>query len=355
MGKYTYDQSGNRYQLRGSKHTCPSCGKHTLQLYVRESDGEPINDVVGKCDRHYHCGYDLKPWAYYEEHTDELPTNATRQCYKPEAPKPLFTIPADYVKQSMATAQPGQCDFIDILLRFFDKKDVEKVCRKYFLGKTKTKAVIFWQIDESGLIHEGKVMKYNTANGKRDKASWATGESGWIFSKLQGRGLLPMDASSTKIMFGQHLLATADKDTNVCVVESEKNAIFGAIAFPDFTWLAVGSAQEIGKIWKIRNILAKCRCVILVPDSDAMQEWSQKAEGFKLPNLKVWKLCLGHPDGWDIADYIQDKWMQKPVTITAYHSQKETDTHTLIESITTKNPAVALLIDRLSLEVVSTI
>ena len=140
---------------------------------------------------------------------------------------------------------------------------------------------------------------------------------------MQGLGLLPMDAVSTKILFGQHLLATANNETNICVTESEKNAIFGAIAFPDYVWLAVGSGQELGKLWKVRNTLAKCRCVILVPDSDAINEWSRKAEDFKLTNLKVWKLCQGHPDGWDIADYIRDKWLQRPQTITAYHRATE--------------------------------
>jgi len=374
--RHTYDQSGNAYHLKGGKHTCPQCGQHTLQLYIKEADGDPINDVVGKCDRHYNCGYNLKPWAYFEEHPDELPMKYKHKRTKPEPPKPLVTIPMEYVEKSMATAKPGQCDFIDIIMHLFPKEDVARVIEKYYLGTTKEKSVIFWQIDENGNVHEGKAMAYNPANGKRDKASWQTCASKWIFSTMQGRGLLPMDAASTKILFGQHLLATADKETMVCVTESEKNAIFGAIAFPDYVWLAVGSGQELGKLWKVRNIFAKCRCVILVPDSDAINEWIRKAEDFKLTNLKVWKLCQGHPDGWDIADYIRDKWLQRPQTITAYHrttepvatltpSQPTTPPPPMennvivalcpqhrLERMAASNPAISLLVDKLQLEAI---
>lgn len=371
--RHTYDQSGNAYHLKGGKHTCPQCGKHTLQLYINIDNADPINDVVGKCDRHYNCGYDLKPWAYFEEHPNELPRKHKHRRTKPEPPKPLVTIPFEYVEKSMATANPGQCDFIDIILHLFSKEDVARVIEKYHLGTTREKSVIFWQIDENNNVHEGKAMAYNPANGKRDKASWQTGASKWIFSTMQGRGLLPMDASSTKILFGQHLLATSDENTKICVTESEKNAIFGAIAFPDYVWFAVGSSQELGKLRNVRDILAKCRSVILVPDSDAINEWSRKAEDFKLTNLTVWKLCQGHPDGWDIADYIRDKWLQRPSTITAYHRKKETDTpstprreptkqqmednNTIValcpqhrlEKLMATNPAVALLVDKLEL------
>lgn len=343
---YLTDQAGRKYQLKGGKHTCPHCQNHSLQLYVNLKTGDSINDMVGKCDHHYSCGYNLTPRDYFQDHPEELPTKARDKVKKP---KTLVTIHPDYVRKSLVAAEPGKCSFIDILLRMFRKEDVERVCELYQLGATKHKAVIFWQISEQYLIHEGKAMAYGASDekrkkaipfdesmGKRDKASWATGESKWIFSTLQGRGLLPNDAESEKICFGQHLLRNANKNINVCVTESEKNAVFGSIAFPDYTWLAVGSSQELGKLWKIRDTLAKCRSVILVPDSDSIQEdanpnWNKKAEELKLPNLKIWKICQGHASGWDLADYIQDKWMQKAMsntgssraTITAYHRQCE--------------------------------
>lgn len=318
MGKFTYDQNGTAYHLKGGKHACPSCGKHTLQLYVGRDSGEPINDMVGKCDRHYHCGYDYPPKAYYQDHPEELPPAKDGRRYaqrNQEPQRPLVTIPKEYlVKSIIPKAERGLCAFTDILLQMFAPSDVKRIIDTYYLGHTKQGAVIFWQIDTKGLIREGKAMQYNAHTGGRDKASWATGESYWIFSTLQARKVLPTPASSTKCIFGEHLLRDADSSTNVMITESEKNAIFGALAFPDFTWLAVGSSQDIGKIWKVKDILAKCRSVVVIPDADALQDWKEQVKRLNLPNAKVSNLCAGHAGGWDLADMIRDRYMQHPQT-----------------------------------------
>lgn len=315
MGKYTYDQRGTAYHLKGGKHTCPSCGKHTLQLYVGVDNGEPINDQVGKCDRHYNCGYDYPPKAYFADHPEELPPPkyGRRRYYPQEPQKPPVTIPKEYVVNSIIPeAKNGLCGFLDILLQMFAPSDVKRVIDKYYLGYTRHGAVIFWQIDSKGLIREGKAMQYSVYTGGRDKASWATGESFWIFSTLQARGVLTGNDTSTKCIFGQHLLREADANTNVMIVESEKNAIFGALSMPDYTWVAVGSSQDIGKIEKVKDILGRCRSVVVIPDADALQDWREKVKALNMPNVKVSNLCAGHAGGWDLADVIRDIYMQHP-------------------------------------------
>ena len=315
MGKYTYDQRGTAYQLKGGKHTCPSCGKNTLQLYVGVDNGEPINDQVGKCDRHYNCGYDYPPKAYFADHPEELPPakDGRRRYYKQEPQKPLVTIPKEYVVNSIIPeAKNGLCGFIDILLQMFAPSDVKRVIDKYYLGYTRHGAVIFWQIDTKGQTIEGKAMQYNVYTGGRDKASWATGESFWVFSTLQARGIIQTPATSTKCIFGEHLLREADANTNVMIVESEKNAIFGALAMPEYTWLAVGSSQDIGKIEKVKDILGRCRSVVVIPDADALKDWREKVKAMNMANVKVSNLCAGHAGGWDLADVIRDIYMQHP-------------------------------------------
>ena len=320
MGKFTYDQNGTAYHLKGGKHACPSCGKHTLQLYVGRDSGEPISGMVGKCDRHYNCGYDYPPKAYYQDHPEELPPvkGGRRYAQRNQEPrKPPVIIPKDYlVKSIIPKAEKGLCAFIDIILQMFAPSGVKRIIDTYYLGHTKQGAVIFWQIDTKGLIREGKAMQYNAHTGGRDKASWATGESYWIFSTLQARKVLPTPASSTKCIFGEHLLKDADYNTNVMITESEKNAIFGALAFPDYTWLAVGSSQDIGKIWKVKDMLAKCRSVVFIPDADALLDWKEHVKRLNLPNAKVSNLCAGHAGGWDFADIIRDRYMQHPQTFT---------------------------------------
>lgn len=315
MSKYTYDQNGTAYQLKGGKHTCPSCGKHTLQLYVGVENGEPINDQVGKCDRHYNCGYDYPPKAYFADHPEELPPSkyGKQRYYQQKPQKPLVFVPKEYlIKSIIPEAKNGLCGFIDILLQMFDSSDIQRVIDKYFLGHTKHGAVIFWQIDSKGLIREGKAMQYNVYTGGRDKASWATGESFWIVSTLQARGIIQTPDISTKCMFGEHLLREADANTNVMLVESEKNAIFGALAMPEYTWLAVGSSQDIGKIEKVKDILGRCRSVVVIPDADALKDWREKVKALNMPNVKVSNLCAGHAGGWDLADVIRDIYMQHP-------------------------------------------
>ena len=319
MAKYTYDQSGTAYHLKGGKHTCPSCGHPTLQLYISADSGEPINDKVGKCDRHNNCGYDYPPKAYFADNPEELPPakDGKRRYYQQEPQKPLVTIPKEYVVNSIIPdAKNGLCGFIDFLLQMFAPAEVKRVIDTYFLGYDRYGAVIFWQIDEKGLIREGKAMKYNPHTGERDKASWATGESYWIFSTLQAFGKLPTPATSTKCFFGQHLLRSATASTNVMIVEGEKNAILGALAMPEYVWLAVGSSQDIGKIWKVKDILGKCRSVVVIPDADALQDWQKKVKALNLPNIKVTTLCAGHAGGWDIGDMIRDKFIQSPQTFT---------------------------------------
>ena len=320
MSKYTYDPNGTAYHLKGGKHTCPSCGKHTLQLYLAAGTGEPINDQVGKCDRHYNCGYDYTPKAYYSDNPKELPPakDSGRRMGLYEPPKPLVVIPKEFVMKSIIReAKNGQCSFIDILLQMFMPDDVQRVVSKYYLGRTKSGAVIFWQIDAKGLVHEGKAMKYDVHTGGRDKASWATGESFWIFSNLQSRGILPNGTTSAKCMFGEHLLRDANGDTTVYITESEKNAIYGAIIMPDATWLAVGSSQDIGKVWNARSILVKCRSVVFVPDTDALQDWRDHVQRFRLGNAKVSNLCAGHAGGWDLADYVRDIHINHPQQLIA--------------------------------------
>ena len=342
MSKYTYDQNGTAYHLHGSKYACPSCSHRSLQLYENVATGEPINDQVGKCDRHYNCGYDYQPKAYFADHPEELPPakDGRRRYYLSEPQKPLLVIPKEFVVKSIIhRAEKGLCGFSDILLQMFAPEDVKRVIDKYYLGYTKHGAVIFWQIDEKGRIREGKAMQYNVHTGGREKASWAMGDSFWIFSTLQASGKLPKPATSTKCIFGQHLLRDADTNASVYITESEKNAIFGALAMPDAIWLAVGSSQDFGKVSKVKDILMKFASVVFVPDADAINDWREKAKRLHLPNAKVSNLCAGHPDGWDLADIIRDIYMQHPQQFRATQRREPTQaTVPMVETITEPTP-----------------
>ena len=249
----------------------------------------------------------------------------------------------------------------------FPAEEVQRVIETYYLGHTKSGSVIFWQIDEKGLIREGKAMKYQTS-GNRDKGSWAVGESFWIYSTLVGRGVLPANTKAQQCMFGQHLLREANRDTKIYLVESEKNAIFGSLMFREGMWLAVGSSQEIGKVWKVRNILTGCRSVVFVPDADAINDWSEYIERFHLPNATVNRFCAGHAGGHDIADYAHYLYWQNPHVFMP--KEEETiqpsassvgivedsvlrEKKQILADMVESNPAIGLLVEKFDLQLVA--
>ena len=93
----------------------------------------------------------------------------------------------------------------------------------------------------------------------------------------------------------------------MALVESPKNALFGAIAFPQLTWVAVGSKGMLK-----RNLLESLRGrdVMVFPDCDGVEEWTQTLKGMAdLANFTVSDFCSRMaPEGqpkFDIADYMQ--------------------------------------------------
>lgn len=332
-----------------------------------------INDQVGKCDRHYNCGYDYKPRTYYTDHPSELPPGKDgKRRYMLEPKQTVIPIDKSYVERTLIpTATEGMTVFTDYLLRLFPADRVKQAIDTFYLGRTKSKAVIFWQIDEKGIVREGKVMKYQPT-GNRDKSSWVVGESFWIFSSLQSRGELPAkdgekEIKSAKCIFGQHQLRNAGRDTRVFIVEGEKNAVIGSLMMPGGLWLAVGSSEEIGKVWKVKNILSQCRSVVFVPDADAIKDWREQVEHFDLPNAAVSNFCAGHAGGYDLADYAYYRCWEQPNAFKAPQQENGSSEVAATEPATSnvvhaddiktlqvmidENPAIRQLVDKFGLEI----
>ena len=126
---------------------------------------------------------------------------------------------------------------------------------------------------------------------------------------LVRQGRLPKDAQfQSKCLFGEHLLARYPESI-VVLVESPKNALFGALAFPLWTWVATGNKGMLR-----REVLQPLqgRDVIVIPDRDAIAEWSAAITKMAdLANFTVFDICRQKaPEGnlkFDIADYIQQQ------------------------------------------------
>ena len=154
----------------------------------------------------------------------------------------------------------------------------------YRLGASRQGGVIFWQIDQEGRVHDGKVMYY-LPDCHRNKAHKPT----WVSYLLRRRDPFPNAAHETShCFFGEHLISEKRKVKSekcnphcctVAVVEAEKTAVILSELYPQYIWLASGGLGEVqpDKFRALRG----CK-VILFPDTDpdgiAYCRWSNAAE-----------------------------------------------------------------------------
>ena len=151
---------------------------------------------------------------------------------------------------------------------------------RYRLGRSKDDAVIYWQIDQSGQIHDGKLMWYGS-----DCHRLKNRNASWVMFLLKQYFGIPQDAfHPTHCFFGTHLLMSDGRclmeDVRVvCIVEAEKSAVILSELYPQYIWLATGGLFElqVTKFLPLRHFR-----VILFPDTDpdgrAFREWYNAAQ-----------------------------------------------------------------------------
>lgn len=144
----------------------------------------------------------------------------------------------------------------------------------YRLGASRSRGVIFWQIDHHDCIHDGKIMFYRS-DCHRDKLHHPT----WVTYLLQKRYQWPDHPSSTHCLFGLHLLKTEDSDKTIAIVEAEKTAVILSEIYPKYLWMATGGLGEV-QVKKFQPLQG--RRIILFPDTDpdgtAYQRWLAAAQ-----------------------------------------------------------------------------
>jgi hypothetical protein len=160
---------------------------------------------------------------------------------------------------------------------------------KYHIGNSTywKGATVFWQVDILGRVRAGKIMLYDPDTGKRVKSPFEHINWAHKIFNLEGFEL-------KQCFFGEHLLRDCEKP--VAVVESEKTAIIASTYFPDFTWIASGSLNNLNA--EICSVL-KGRRVTLFPDLNCFEKWSKKA------------LALRHIASFSVSDILESK----PVSI----------------------------------------
>lgn len=151
----------------------------------------------------------------------------------------------------------------------------------YRLGATKDGGVIFWYIDQSQQLLEGKIMWYFNDCHRDHHHDPST-----ISSRLIAHDRLPKEWTASKCFFGLHQLSLQHADDNqiIAIVESEKTAIICSELIPSLLeqkviWLATGGKSNLS-VQALQPIIGKR--VILFPDTDTTgkcyRDWTEIAK-----------------------------------------------------------------------------
>lgn len=267
-----------------------------------------------------------------------------KECTPHEPPKPL---PMIAFSQEMVDVLKSRnkdntfCNWVRSLPWDDDqKRRVEKMINNYQIGHTKEGHAVFWQIDEHGIVHTGKMMKYK-ADGHRDKVSEHNFD--WVHSVLLRAGQWNYETHEARTCyFGQHLINCLPHAT-INLVESEKTALICAIAYGNMwnnLWIATGGKQFF-KRDKLQSLIDANRTIVVYPDKDGIEEWKAivKHIGYDrmIVNDAFFKTYWRPEDGpkADIADIIL-RMMQG----------KKADT---LSTMCNMNPALGQLVDTFNL------
>lgn len=359
-----------KYAGKTSRLSCPNCGKpHCFTPYVDEQN-EILDASVGRCDHEGSCGYHKSPGDWFKEHPDLKPgapdwREAPEWMKAKKCPvKPGMTpdiIPWDIVSRSVRLDR--ESNLITFLRTLFDEETIQRLASEYYLGVTKDKAAIFFQVDQQGRCRGGKIIQYNPGTGHRIKDNDARIPVDWIHPRLKKAGVIPESWTMSQCLFGEHLLPRYP-DRIVALVEAEKTALIGAGFVPEYVWLATGGRSGVND----RVDVLEGRKVLVFPDVDAFDYWTEK---FKArPRLEV--LVSDYlqknaseqdlNDHIDIADWLV-RWKTAPETFVSLPEtpiqsiQQAREELTLAEMRQYLSPetvaAATLLVEELGLQLVS--
>ena len=178
----------------------------------------------------------------------------------------------------------GRCPLTDLLLNLFPRDLVLKAIDEYHVGFESfdtgrlDRSVLFWQVDDLGLIHNAKRICYRSG-GHRDK-------------QVPPMLIWP---GKQQCLYGLHRYTGENRSKPVAIVESEKSALIMSIVKPQYLWMATGSLNNFNKQFLLP---VKQAAITAFPDTDYP---SQKGV-FKSSAFTLWERAAQqmNRDGWNI-------------------------------------------------------
>ena len=200
--------------------------------------------------------------------------------------------------------------FCQCLMHHFNSYHVQQLAEEYMLGAYDnghySDCVLFPSVDEKGRVHNVKVQHYCTDLESSAFFHRTPDVCYWLGKRLADEGVVPKDAVfDNNCLFGAHLLPRYPS-VPVILVESPKNAVIGAAAFPQFLWLAAGSENMLSR--QALQCL-KGRLTLVYPDRDAIPTWTTELQKMEdITHFQISTLCerVAPADQlkYDVADYI---------------------------------------------------
>lgn len=307
-----------------------------FKCFACEASGGPLQFVM------MYSGLSFPDAVRWIGHRYGIDVDDAHVVYTPPPPPqqppqlPTLVLPGWIVKNRMVTDNDNLCNWIRRGAAKWDycqMMRVEDVLKSYMVGHSTIKQnridgsevrhefTVFWQIDESGNVRTGHMMKYDE-NGKRVKKEHDRYCQDWVHSLLRGhredppwphKDLYDPDTHDVRYtLFGMHLLANATKNTTVNIVESEKTALVMAVAYGNNAcqlWMACGGLSNINRE-RLKPIIERRLKIMLYPDRDGVDQWTRRAELLHYdlvnietdPVLKWWNEDDGEKA--DVADVV---------------------------------------------------
>lgn len=296
------------YERTGENHChCFACGKGGSVIdFVMQNESWSFQEACQWLSNEF--GISTTRYDGY------LPRPKPRPVVKPAEPEYTY-IPMSMVDELVSTENSlCQC-----LMRMQPSEVVKWMTEEYRIGSYSMNGhdnfTVYPSIDQQGRVCNLKVQHYETDPLSPHFAHSTPNSCFWLGSIWAREGRLPQNARfRSTCLFGEHLL-NRYPDSLVILVESPKNALFGAMAFPKWTWVAAGNKGMLR-----REVLQPLqgRDVIVIPDRDAIGEWSTVIAGMAdLANFTVVDICEHKaPEGelkFDIADYLQNEYFKRIV------------------------------------------
>ena len=166
--------------------------------------GMSLADHVGKCDRIFKCGYHYTPSDYFRDHPWLNDITSYRQMSLRINER---TSQPSFIERSQMVESMNRCQYL-ALFRFlsslWDNDETMRLFRLYHVGATTrmNDAAVFWQMDVSGRIRTGKIMRYGS-DGHRIKED---GLVNFIWAhRMKSMVDNPEGFNLVQCFFGEHL------------------------------------------------------------------------------------------------------------------------------------------------------